>query len=42
MDQDKTEVNGKEVKPGDHQKYLELYKKHFDKELEGTFRINRD
>jgi chromosome segregation ATPase len=42
MNKDETEVNGKEVKPEDHKKYLEMYRKHFDKDLEGTFRINRD
>ena len=42
MNKDRTEVNGKEVKPSDHQKYLEMYKKHFDKELENEFKIKRD
>ena len=42
MDKDKTEVNGNNVKQADHLKYKGLYKKHFDKELDGTFKINRD
>lgn len=42
MSKDKTEVNGKSVKPEDHLKYKKLYEKCFDKELDGTFRINRD
>lgn len=42
MNKDKTEVNGKEVRPEDHKKYLELYQKYFNKELEGTFHINKD
>lgn len=42
IDKDKTEVNGNNVKQADHLKYKELYKKHFDKELDGTFKISRD
>ncbi len=42
MDKDKTEINGKEVKPEDHKKYLDLYEKYFDKKLEGKFKINKD
>jgi hypothetical protein len=33
-----TKVNDKEVKNEDHKKYKELYKKHFDKEIDGTIK----
>lgn len=42
MSRDKTEINDKEVKPEDHKKYLDLYEKYFNKELDGTFKIKRD
>lgn len=42
MDKDRTEINGKAVKPEDHKKYLELYREYFNKELEGTFKIRKD
>ncbi len=37
-----TKVNDLEVKNEDHKKYKELYKKHFDKEIDGTIKIKRD
>ena len=36
-----TKVNDKVVKQEHHKKYLELYKKHFDKNIDGTIKINR-
>lgn len=42
MHKGSTNVNDKPVKFEDHKKYLELYKRHFDKEIEGTIKINRD
>jgi len=37
-----TKVNDRVVKQGHHKKYLELYKKHFDKNIDVTIKINRD
>jgi len=37
-----TKVNDRVVKQEDHKKYLDIYKKHFDKEIDGTIKINRD
>ena len=37
-----TKINDVEVKKEDHKKYKELYKKQFDKELDGTIKIDRD
>jgi len=37
-----TKVNDRIVKQEEHKKYLEFYKKHFDKEIDGTIKINRD
>jgi chromosome segregation ATPase len=37
-----TKVNDRVVKQEHHKKYLELYKKHFDKNIDGTIKINRD
>jgi chromosome segregation ATPase len=37
-----TKVNDINVKEADHKKYKELYKKYFDKEIDGTIKINRD
>lgn len=42
MSPEKTLINKVEVKNEDHKKYKELYKKHFDKELDGTIKIDRD
>lgn len=42
MSKDTTLINDLTVKSEHHKKYLELYKRHFDKELEGTIKINRD
>ena len=42
MDKDYTKVNDVNVKAEDHTKYKELYKRHFDKEIDGTIKINRD
>ncbi|HRN27836.1 MAG TPA: hypothetical protein PLH53_03035 [Ignavibacteriaceae bacterium] len=39
---DKTKVNDVEVKNEDHKKYKELYKKYFDKEIDGTIKIKRE
>lgn len=36
-----TKVNDRVVKQEHHKKYLELYKKHFDKDIDGTIKINR-
>lgn len=42
LSKDEMIVDGKKVSPELHKKYLELYKKHFGKELTGDkkFRIN--
>lgn len=42
LSKDEMKVDGKKVSPELHKKYLELYKKHFGKELKGDekFRIN--
>jgi chromosome segregation ATPase len=37
-----TKVNDRIVKQEQHKKYLEIYKKHFGKEIDGTININRD
>ena len=42
MSVDKTVVNDVEVKEEDHIKYKKLYKRHFDKEIDGTIKINSD
>ena len=42
MSPGKTLINNIAVKKEDHEKYKELYKKHFDKELDGTIKIDRD
>ncbi len=42
MNKDKTEVNGIVVKPEDQLKYKEIYKKHFNKEIDGSFKIKKD
>jgi cytochrome c556 len=42
MSLDKTEINGTPVKQVDHNKYKEIYKKHFNKEIDGTFKIKKD
>jgi chromosome segregation ATPase len=42
MNKDYIKVNDVNVKAEDHTKYKELYKKHFDKEIDGTIKINRD
>ena len=39
---DYTKINDVGVKKEDHKKYKELYKKHFDKEIDGTIKIKRD
>ena len=36
-----TKVNDRVVKQEQHKKYLEIYKKHFDKDIDGTIKINR-
>ena len=42
MDKDYTKINDVKVKSEDHPKYKELYKRHFDKEIDGTIKIQRD
>ena len=42
MDKDYTKINDVKVKTEDHTKYIELYKRHFDKEIDGTIKINKD
>ncbi|HEX9253703.1 MAG TPA: hypothetical protein VF870_15765 [Ignavibacteriaceae bacterium] len=37
-----TKVNDRVVKPEHQKKYLELYKSYFDKEIEGTIKIDKD
>ena len=37
-----TKVNDRVIKQEHHKKYLELYKKHFDKNIDGTIKINKD
>lgn len=37
-----TKVNNVEVKDLDHKKYKKLYKKYFNKEIDGTIKIKRD
>jgi len=36
-----TKVNDRVVKQEQHKIYLEIYKKHFDKDIDGTIKINR-
>jgi predicted nucleic acid-binding Zn-ribbon protein len=40
LNKDEMRVNGEKVSDELHQKYLDLYKKHFDKSLNETFRIH--
>lgn len=42
MNESGTKVNDNDVKIDHHKKYKELYKKHFDKEIDGTIKINKD
>lgn len=42
MNANSTEVNGTKVKDSDHLKYKEIYKKYFDKDIDGTFKIKSD
>lgn len=42
MDKDYTKIDGVNVKTEDHNKYKELYKKHFEKEIDGKIKINTD
>lgn len=42
MDIDNTRINDVKIKSENHVKYKEIYKKHFDKELDGTFKIKKD
>lgn len=37
-----TKVNDRVVKQEHHKKYLEIYKKNFDKNIDGTIKINRE
>lgn len=37
-----TKINNVKVKPADHIKHIELYKKYFDKEPDGTIKLNKD
>ena len=42
MDKDRTKINDVDVRAEDHTKYKELYKRHFNKEIDETIKINRD
>ncbi len=42
MDMDNTKINDVKIKSENHVKYKEMYKKHFDKELDGTFKIKKN
>lgn len=42
MNKDYTKIDNVNVKIEHHKKYNELYKRHFDKEIEGTISINKD
>lgn len=42
MDKDYTKIDGVSVKSEDHNRYKELYKKHFEKEIDGKIKIKRD
>jgi len=42
MSKESTKIKDSRVKNEDHKKYIELYKRHFDKEIEGTIKIKRD
>jgi chromosome segregation ATPase len=42
MTNEYTKINNVEVTKEDHKKYKELYKKYFDKEIDGTIEIKRD
>ena len=42
MDKNNTKVNDVYVKSQNHEQYKKLYKRHFDKEIDGTIKINRD
>jgi hypothetical protein len=42
MDKNNTKVNDVFVAPQNHERYMKLYRKHFDKEIDGTIKINRD
>ena len=37
-----TKVNDRIVKQEQHEKYIEIYKRHFDKNVDGTIKINRE
>jgi len=42
MDKNNTKVNDVFVTPQNHEQYKKLYKRHFDKEIDGTIKINKD
>ena len=42
MNKDYTKIDNVNVKIEHHKKYNELYKRHFDKEIDGRIRINKD
>jgi chromosome segregation ATPase len=42
MDKNNTKVNDGYVTPQNHEQYKKLYKRHFDKEIDRTIKINRD
>lgn len=42
ISKEKTIINGVPVKDYHHKNYLELYKRHFDKDIDGTIKIKRD
>jgi chromosome segregation ATPase len=42
MGPDKTTINEIPVKQADHNKYKKIYKRYFNKEIDGTFKIKKD
>lgn len=42
MDKDQTIINKKTARKEDHKKYYELFKRYFDKEIDGTIKIEKD
>jgi chromosome segregation ATPase len=42
MDKSNTKVNEVFVAPKNHEQYIKLYRRHFDKEIDGTIKINKD
>lgn len=42
MSKERTEINGKAVTQEHHNKYKEIYKRYFDKDLDGTIKIKKN